>query len=80
MTIQIKAIRRFFRVGLLVVLRKVGLECPETLRRNHFNESGRGVHSCGTVYYSKRFELRSGSWSCVIVSVYYAVQGFPIYE
>lgn len=57
--------KRFFRVLLFAMLLKVSLKCRETLiKAQHFNESGRGVHSRGTIYYRKWFESKIIGGSC----------------
>ena len=54
MTIQMKAIKQYFRVSLFIMLYKVVLtfkSVDETLVCDHSNESYQAVLSCGTVYY-----------------------------
>ena len=55
MTIQMKAIERYFHVVLFIMLSKVVLtfkSLDETLLCDHSNESYWAVLSCGTVYYA----------------------------
>lgn len=71
--------KRFFRVLLFAMLLKGGLKCRETLiKTQHFHESGRGVHSRGSILFTtvNSFNRRL-SVVHVIVSVYYAAHGFP---
>ena len=54
-TIQMKAIERYFHVVLFIMLYKVVLtfkSVDETLVCDHSNESYGAVLSCGTVYYA----------------------------
>ena len=55
MTIQFKAIERYFPVALFVIQHKAVLTFEfvhETLKCHHSNKSYRAVLSCGAVYYA----------------------------